>query len=389
MLTSKCCGLPDCEKVFKSSCSVCLLENYCSSECQKKDWKKHKLMCPMLKRLSNKLQHHEVVQVILEILDLNDGPKYVRVFEHLLSYAEYQFGERVEGKSYRERADGERISNWNAEFQNIFEIISKIIDTYIDNRSRGLEADSINRRIGYLEKSFRILNPWFMCLDSDVNCQIENFNKGEKSIFLDRLTLVETQMAEICLDRSNFDEAAMHCERMLSISKVFDDDDEKVNHLFQAISTHGVVMYKKGDYVRAKEFAEEAYNVVAVAYNPVHPKVQEAASMLIRTLFQTGDLEDAERFSEVTYGYLKDPANGMNQEGYEVATGGYNYADAIKRRNGDLVKAEKIIRESLRIREILGDNGYRNMTKVMLIEILNLQRTNKLSNHPQKQKNKK
>jgi hypothetical protein len=29
----------------------------------------------------------------------------------MISYAEYQFGDRVEGRSYRERANGERMDN--------------------------------------------------------------------------------------------------------------------------------------------------------------------------------------------------------------------------------------------------------------------------------------
>jgi hypothetical protein len=121
---------------------------------------------------------------------------------------------------------------------------------------------------------------------------------------------------------------------------------------------------------------------VSLAVLCLHPGVQEAASLLIRTLFRTGDLvdlEDAERFVEVTYGYLKDPSNGINQEGPEVAVRGYNYAEAIKRQNRDLKKAEKLARESLQIREILavGDK-YRGITEMLLNEILEEQRANKL-----------
>jgi hypothetical protein len=40
----------------------------------------------------------------------------------------------------------------------------------------------------------------------------------------------------------------------------------------------------QGDYTNAVLFAEEAYNVVAMAYNPVQPEVQTAAGELIECL---------------------------------------------------------------------------------------------------------
>jgi hypothetical protein len=68
-------------------------------------------MCPILKKLSNKLQtYFEVSLLINEVLESNKG-KDIRVLEHLLSFADYQFGKGVTGKNSREREDGECISN--------------------------------------------------------------------------------------------------------------------------------------------------------------------------------------------------------------------------------------------------------------------------------------
>jgi flagellar hook assembly protein FlgD len=101
--------------------------------------------------------------------------------------------------------------------------------------------------------------------------------------------------------------------------------------------------------------AEEAYNLVVEAYDPVPPQVQEAAGVLIHILIEKGDLFDAERYAQVTYGNLRDKKNGIDQESEEVATGAYNLADAIYRLNGDLIKAEEVARESLRIRSLIYD----------------------------------
>jgi tetratricopeptide (TPR) repeat protein len=98
-------------------------------------------------------------------------------------------------------------------------------------------------------------------------------------------------------------------------------------------------------------FAEEAYNLVVDAYDPVHLQVQEAAGILINCLTKQGDFFNAERFAEQTYQNLRDIKNGMDQEGEQVAEGAYNLADVIRRQvDGDLIKAEKLARESLRIR---------------------------------------
>jgi hypothetical protein len=72
---------------------------------------------------------------------------------------------------------------------------------------------------------------------------------------------------------------------------------------------------------------------------------------LINSLILQGDLLIAERFAEQTYQNLRDFKNGMDQEGTEVAMGAYNLADVIRRQEErDLIKAEKLARESLLIR---------------------------------------
>jgi hypothetical protein len=80
--------------------------------------------------------------------------------------------------------------------------------------------------------------------------------------------------------------------------------------------------------------------------------VQEAAEILINILIEKGDLFDAERYAQVTYGNLRDIKNEINQESDEVAVGAYNLADVIFKQNGDSIKAEELARESLRIRTL-------------------------------------
>jgi hypothetical protein len=107
------------------------------------------------------------------------------------------------------------------------------------------------------------------------------------------------------------------------------------------------------DYSGALIFAEEAYNLVQEAYDCVHSQVQEAAGVLIDVLIVKGDLYDAERYAQVTYGNLRDKKNGIDQNSEVVAQGAHNLANVIYERKGDLIKAEELARESLRIRTLI------------------------------------
>jgi hypothetical protein len=60
----------------------------------------------------------------------------------------------------------------------------------------------------------------------------------------------------------------------------------------------------QGDFAGAALFAEEAYNCAAVAYNPVHPQVQNAAGLLIQSLTHAGNLKDAVCMNIYIYIYM-------------------------------------------------------------------------------------
>jgi hypothetical protein len=84
------CARPGCILPGKSSFSSCLKEYYCSSSCQKTDWEIYKSMCPILKKLQNKLRpYHEVTRLIIEVVASKKGNEH-RVLKYLLPFAEHQ-----------------------------------------------------------------------------------------------------------------------------------------------------------------------------------------------------------------------------------------------------------------------------------------------------------
>jgi hypothetical protein len=369
------CARPDCLVIAKSSCSGCEKEQYCGSSCQKLDWKAHKSLCPILKKLSKNLQpFHEVIRINHEILSSKKGED-VRILEHLLSYLEYQFGEQVAGIDYRERGDGERISNWNVEIEILHNTYTRLAKLYSQNDSLILvRRDEMS--LPHSERSLSLLNRWLIQLDLDASNRIDTHNDHQINFLLLQLVHIEQNMAAVTANRYQWDIAEGHCRRCLAYSKRYRlKGDFKTDLIFLALKTYCSIWVMQKNYSSAIPFAEEAYNLVVMAYDCVHPQVQEAAGILIDILISKGDLYDAERYGQLIYGNLRDKKNRRGQESEEVAKGAYNLAKMIYRQKGDLVKAEELARESFGIRtKIYGsDDQIVSLSCDLLADILGAQ----------------
>lgn len=72
---------------------------------------------------------------------------------------------------------------------------------------------------------------------------------------------------------------------------------------------------------------------------------------------------------------LKDPSSGLNNGSEAVAQGYFNLANALNKQEKDLVKAERLIRESLRMRKKLyaNDHQYVGTSCALLATIMKTQ----------------
>jgi tetratricopeptide (TPR) repeat protein len=315
-------------------------------------------MCPILKKLQNELRpYQEVTRLLNEILASKKGNE-CRVLEHLLSFAEHQFGKGVTGKDYRERDDSERISNWIVDIEILYKVVTLLVKLYKQDDSLSeLNLDYII--FPYLKQSLSLLNPWLTNLDLDPSDGINILSNEQKDSLLGELYSTEQNMANITTNRMQFDMAEGHCQRCLAYTRRYGlEGEEKTTMVYEALSTYCFLREGQGDYSDALYFAEECYNLVVEAYDPVHPQVQEAAGQMINILISKGDLFDAERYAQVTYGNLRDKKNGIDQESEAAATGAYNLADVIFQQDGDLLKAEELARESLRITSLINGSNH-------------------------------
>jgi tetratricopeptide (TPR) repeat protein len=312
-----------------------------------------------LKKLSLKLQpYHEVVRVIKEVEEEISikQQQNIRVLGHLLSYADHQFGDRVPGKAYRERGDLERIDNWRVEIGILIPMYFNLA-YYLNNNDESLSAIvRDNLTFPYFEKMLDILRPWSTYLDLNRPGHIGSLDKDQINHTLMYFSQVECNIATICKQRNQFDLAENHCQQALSYAQLFEGKEEdKTQFVRSALKILYALRRDQGNYDEGLTFAEEAYNGVAIAYNPVHPEVQNAAGMLIECLIMKGDFDHAEKFAQMTLDSLKDPGNGLDQQSEPVAKGYCDLGKVISQQKGDYVKADKLVRESLRIRSRLHD----------------------------------
>jgi tetratricopeptide (TPR) repeat protein len=320
-----------------------------------------------------------VARVIDEIREelLSKKKEKTRVLGHLISYALYQFGDRIPGKAYRERDNGERIDNWRVEIGILISMYVYLTSVYKDDESLST-MDRDNLTFPYYEKMLELLRPWSVYLDLNSASHTGSLDKDQINNTLFLLTQTEWDIARFYTRKSQFDRAENHCQQALSYARMYQGEEEQKNSLLcNALSLFYILRRDEGKHDEALIFAEEAYNCVAIAYNPVHPVVQDAASTLIECLVNKGDFDNAETFAQMTLDSLKDPGNGLDQQSEAVANGYYDLGRVISQQKGDYMKAEKLVRESLRIRSRSYDNHhqmvYHGMSMSLLASILSAQ----------------
>jgi hypothetical protein len=233
------CARPCCLQEGLYGCSLCLREAYCSVDCQKDDWKEHKATCKFIKKLSFQLQpYHEVGRVIEEIREvvLTKKNQKIRVQQHLISYALYQFGDRILGKAYRERGDTERIDNWRVEIRIFLPLYIELASFYDSVESlSGIVCD--NLAFPYYEKMLDILRPWSAYLDLSSTSHIGSLDKDQINHTLFYFSQTENNIARIYNRRNQFDRAKNHCQQALFYARIYEGkEEEKTDLLWKALS---------------------------------------------------------------------------------------------------------------------------------------------------------
>jgi hypothetical protein len=241
-------------------------------------------------------------------------------------------------------------------------IYGQLTDLYLQNHSLNT-LSRCEMGLPLLERSLSLLIPWLIQLDLDAT----NRMNTRMNDILEALFRSKQNMAALTSNSNQFDVAEGHCQRSLAYSRRYGlEGEKKITMTFTALKTYFNLRKRQGDNPDALTLAEEGYQLVEETYRDsphfgVHPQVQEAAGILINILISKGNYYVAESYAQVTYDNLRNKNNGINLENEALATGAYDLADVLFRQNENLIIAEKLARESLRIRSLIIDSNHHSV----------------------------
>jgi hypothetical protein len=159
---SNLCKRPNCTRLGSSHCSACQNVSYYSVECQRANWKDHKITCG--KKLLSEIELKNFVMDTLDeasCLDIDDKTgRNVRYLKSTLLFAEYQFGDQAPGECYRRRKNGVIYKDWL-----LFSLRDMLSGFYIHQNT----AISFDIALGYATETRRQLE---MRRGNDNNCEM-------------------------------------------------------------------------------------------------------------------------------------------------------------------------------------------------------------------------
>jgi hypothetical protein len=127
-----------------------------------------------------------------------------------------------------------------------------------------------NLTFPYQEKILEFLRPWSAYLDVSNTSHIDSLEKDQINDTVLYFSRVERIIAGIYTRRSQFDRAENHRQQALIFAKLYEGKEEqKTDLVCLAFNRSYELQRGQGNYDEALIFAEEAYNCVAIAYNPV------------------------------------------------------------------------------------------------------------------------
>lgn len=125
------------------------------------------------------------------------------------------------------------------------------------------------------EKGLELLAP--SSVDSDDAICIERLNKDQTNYILHTSSVIKGKIAFLFIRMNEFNLAESYYHEAFFYARRYDGEKEdKATLLCNIFTAYSNLRKKQFYFVDAATFAENAYNYVAIAYNPVFPKVQGA-----------------------------------------------------------------------------------------------------------------
>jgi hypothetical protein len=291
-----------CKNSGKSRCGKCLKIGYCSSECQKSDWRLHKILC---NKSSEKLPFDEILSIISKLKNYADKcietNEKIQIFELCVSFAEYQYGARIMGKLYRERYSSILIK---IELHSLIPQYSNLGELYYSSQKNIILSDTcksnMRKSIFYFEKILQIYEYWKINFNI-----IENESTLDINMIYDKCALTCHRLSVYHNGSYNYDKCITYCDKSIYYTKLLTNGERKIVLLNGSLELKGRLLSTMLKFDEARKMFEDSYNLMAETYDPSHPKVLAIGSLLINILIEKKEYYDAERFSRICYECLK------------------------------------------------------------------------------------
>ena len=299
------CHQHGCGNRQTKACSACGDAYYCCINCQKKDWKVHKLLCVDMAKLTKSiLGVEEVNKLVIKISDRAETlggekkiAKAIRVLEKCLIFVQYQYGPHVPGKSYCIRPNGDRVDNLTV-------CSIRVILTH------------------FYERSLIATKKKPLVLSNAIEARqllVLRRNEG-KDLELPLLVQCELSLGFFYTRNGPLEKAAYHCEESLNAAKEY-RGLEKVSYISQSLIYLSRVRLKQDRSSDALQLAEDAYIMLSENNGPVHPSVQVAGGQIIQCLMALKEYSRADNYARINYENLIDPLNGIDFQSEAVSDG--------------------------------------------------------------------
>lgn len=297
--------MPNCSGPGIAFCGACQDEWYCGAECQRADWKVHKITCGKKLMSKEEIDYYSDYQaskadVAMRFGTASERVRAISLLEKSIMYAKRQYGDRVPGEYLCRRKDGTMIKDWP-----LFTLREALVGFYISQNTDASLDIALARA-------------------KETRAELETLrsNPEDQKEFYQFLWVTETQMGEIYDKKLQAKEALHHTKEALVAARQGKPEcsGEYSENLLLAL-TNLADMHSKLKTGEGEKIAEEAYTLVSEHHGPEHPDVLDTATYLITMYQDSGKYVDAERFARINYESLTDPGNKINRSGETFAVG--------------------------------------------------------------------
>ena len=305
------CIKSNCGNAASKCCGSCGGVWYCSSECQKDDWKEvHKSECVDVKKLSAiELTGAEIVKVANKMLKAADRlgssgltMRAVDSLEKCVVFARHHLRDSIPGKQYFILRNGTEVDN---------EMICHIYESLVIFYASFSQAEHSDRMLPFVSEARRLLVDME---DAGMDIEIESLRQ------------CDALLGWIYSDRGEMGKSVYHHEQSLASAR----QCKGPNHISIICDAMMILSHRyaqqDGRLPEALSLAEEAYTIASEVYSPVHREVQGAAVAMIDCLFCMKDYSRAETYCRINYENLTDPIHKNEYDEGNVSIGMYQLA---------------------------------------------------------------